>query len=85
MANRSQPEGRYAIIIASYEYQTSHHDLPGAKLDKDIMKEYLEGQQYKVCVIENKPDILTSVETAMEEVPDRTITHLHVHCVGEAT
>ena len=81
--NQPSEGGKVAIVIGNSIYKNDMSDLEGAKRDLDDTSAILERVKYKVHKVENSENILDDIEEIMKKIPDSSITHLHLHYLGE--
>ena len=81
--NQPSEGGKVAIVIGNSIYKNDMSDLEGAKRDLDDTSAILERVKYKVYKVENSENILDDIEEIMKKIPDSSITHLHLHYLGE--
>ena len=81
--NQPAEGGKVAIVIGNSVYKNEMSELEGAKRDLDDASAVLERVKYKVYKVENSENILDDIEEIMKRIPDSSITHLHLHYLGE--
>ena len=81
--NQPSEGGKVAIVIGNSVYKNEMSDLEGARRDLDDASAILERVKYKVYKVENSENILDDIEEIMKRIPDSSITHLHLHYLGE--
>ena len=81
--NQPSEGGKVAIVIGNSLYKNDMSNLEGAKRDLDYISAILERVKYTVYKVENSENILEDIEKIMGEIPDSSITHLHLHYLGK--